>query len=166
MNIRALKPLSLLILPAFLLLGATAKAQSVTLEWDPNSESDLAGYKVYYGTASRTYGSPIVLGKVTTYTVTGLTPGTTYYFAVTAYNTAGLESGYSNEVFTTIPSTASKCDANTDGSVNALDVQVIVNVILGFRSPAAANDLNGDGRVDVVDLQILCNVILGIRSCP
>jgi len=157
---------SLALVCFFLLLGSRAWAQSVTLEWDANTESDLAGYKVYYGTASRTYGTPITLGKVTTYTVTGLTPGTTYYFAVTAYNTAGLESGYSNEVFATIPLSSSKCDANGDGSVNALDIQMLINVILGLRAPAAENDLNGDGRVDALDLQILGNVILGIRSCP
>lgn len=144
--------------------AAEAVAGEITLIWDPNSESDLAGYKVYFGTTSRTYGAPIILGKVTTYTVTGLTPGVTYYFAVTAYNTAGLESGYSNEVSATIPS--SKCDANSDGSVNVLDLQVLINVILSIRVPAAGNDLNSDGRVDVLDLQILCNVILGTRSCP
>ncbi len=148
------------------LFGSHAWAQSVTLEWDPNTEPDLAGYKVYYGTAPRTYGTPITLGKVTTYTVTGLTPGTTYYFAVTAYNTAGLESGFSNEVFATIPLSSSRCDANADGSVNALDLQVLINVILGLRAPAAENDLNRDGRVDALDLQILGNVILGTRSCP
>jgi hypothetical protein len=159
-------PLSPLLILASLWLAAPARAQSVTLEWDANTESDLAGYKVYFGTASRTYGAPITLGKVTTYTVTGLTPGTTYYFAVTAYNTAGLESGYSNEVSATIPSQTSKCDANGDGTINAVDLQVLINVILGTRTPAAGNDLNGDGSVDVLDLQILCNVILGTRSCP
>lgn len=166
MKVHRSRYLSPLFLVASLWCAAPAWAQSVTLEWDANTETDLAGYKVYFGTASRTYGTPITLGKVTTYTVTGLTPGVTYYFAVTAYNTAGLESGFSNEVSATIPSSSSKCDANADGSVNVLDLQVLINVILGIRTPAAGNDLNSDGRVDVLDLQILCNVILGTRSCP
>jgi hypothetical protein len=135
------------------------------LIWDANTETDLAGYKVYYGTTTRTYGAPIPLGKVTTYTFTGLPPGT-YYFAVTAVNNATLESGYSNEVSTTIAPTTSKCDSNNDGSVNVLDLQILVNVILGVQGPAANNDLNADGRVDVLDLQILANVILGVRTCP
>ncbi len=84
-----------------IMTGSLVLAADVKLAWDPNSETDLAGYKVYYGTASRVYGPSIPLGKVTTYTVAGLTPGT-YYFAVTAFNSSGLESGYSNEVFTTI----------------------------------------------------------------
>src|SRR5205085_7771374 len=70
----------------------------VTLAWDPNTESDLAGYKVYIGTASGVYTTTIDVGNVTTYTVTGLAPGATYYFVVTAYDTGGLESGFSNEV--------------------------------------------------------------------
>lgn len=47
-----------------------------------------------------------------------------------------------------------------------LDLQVLIDVILGIRTAAAGNDLNSDGRVDVLDLQILCNVILATRSCP
>jgi hypothetical protein len=76
---------------------------TVTLMWDPNPEGDLAGYKLYQGVASGVYTEPpTVLQKVTTYTVTGLAPGT-YFYVLTAYNTAGDESGYSNEVSTSIP---------------------------------------------------------------
>ena len=70
----------------------------ITLAWDPNTEPDLAGYKVYYGTASRGYGSPIIVGKVTTHTLTGLTQGQNYFYSVTACDTSGRESEYSNEV--------------------------------------------------------------------
>ena len=78
-------------------------AADVNLAWDANTETNLAGYKLYMGTASRTYGTPVTLGKVTTYTKTGLALGT-YYFAVTAFNTNATnnESGYSNEVTTVI----------------------------------------------------------------
>lgn len=81
-----------------LILFQPALAAPIKLAWDPNTEPDLAGYKVYYGAASRVYGSSINVGNVTTYTVTGLIPGKTYFFAVTAYNTSNLESNYSNEV--------------------------------------------------------------------
>ena len=138
-------------------------AADVTLQWDPNSESDLAGYKIYFGTASGVYGTPITIGTQTSVTVTGLAPGT-YFFAVTAFTTAGLESGFSNEVSKTIPATTSRCDLNSDGLVNVLDLQRMINAVLGIQPPAG--DLNLDSRVDVLDLQILGNVILGIRSCP
>jgi hypothetical protein len=59
--------------------------------------TDLAGYKIYYGTTSGTYTTSIDVGNVTNYTLTGLTPGLTYYIAVTAYDKARDESGYSNE---------------------------------------------------------------------
>jgi hypothetical protein len=69
-----------------------------TLEWDPNNEPDLAGYKLYYGLASGSYETTIDVGNQTTYTITDLDVGEIYYIAATAYNTSGLESGYSNEV--------------------------------------------------------------------
>jgi hypothetical protein len=81
---------------SFLGYGAAALAGDAILTWDPNIEPELAGYKVYYGAASGSYGAPIVIGNQTTYTITGLGTGT-YYFAVTAYDTSGNESGYSNQ---------------------------------------------------------------------
>jgi subtilase family serine protease len=105
------------ILLLFSLSSSTiAVADDATLSWNPNSETDLAGYKVYYGTASRLYGPPIPVGNQTTYTVTGLCGGT-YYFSVTAYNTSGSESGYSNEVsktFTTACSTTTTTKPRPD----------------------------------------------------
>jgi hypothetical protein len=77
--------------------GSQVLAGEATLSWDPNAEPTLAGYKIYYGTTSGTYGAPLNAGNATTFTVTGLGPGT-YYFALTAYDTSGIESGFSNEV--------------------------------------------------------------------
>ena len=73
-------------------------AGSVRLAWDANTETDLAGYIMYYGVASRTYTNAIDVGNVTTGAISNLVDGTMYYFAVTAYNTSGLESDFSNEV--------------------------------------------------------------------
>ena len=63
-----------------------AFAAQVTLAWDPNTEADLAGYKIHYGNTSGSYSVHIDVNNVTTYAVTGLTAGQTYYFAATAYN--------------------------------------------------------------------------------
>ena len=75
-----------------------------TLTWNANTESDLAGYKIYTGTAPRTYGPPIDVGKTATpnspfYKLgdLGLADGN-YFMAVTAYDTTGNESGFSAEV--------------------------------------------------------------------
>lgn len=85
--------------------SATAAQHSVTLGWSPSASSGVSAYHLYYGTASRTYTSMLSLGTVTNATVTNLTLGVTYYFAVTAYDVAtGLESAYSNEAVYTIGS--------------------------------------------------------------
>jgi hypothetical protein len=96
------------LLMAFMLFATSidlpADPADVTLAWDPNVAPGLAGYNVYYGTASRAYSERIsVSSTATSATVTNLQAGQTYYFAVTAINFAGLESGYSAEVFYTTP---------------------------------------------------------------
>ena len=75
-----------------------ATANSVTLQWAANSESDLAGYRVYQGTTAGVYGQYIDVGKVTTHTISSLQNGQTYYFSLTAYDLSGNESAPSSEV--------------------------------------------------------------------
>ncbi|MBI5665475.1 MAG: choice-of-anchor D domain-containing protein [Nitrospirae bacterium] len=85
-------------------------AASVVLSWVPPSANndqtplnDLAGYNVYFGTASGNYSEKVDVGNVLTYQVNNLSTGVTYYFTTTAYDTSGNESGYSNEVIKTFP---------------------------------------------------------------
>lgn len=79
--------------------GPETGATPVLLSWDANTEPDLDGYRLYYGVAPGTYQNVLDVGNVTTATVTSLQPGTRYFFAVTAYDVSGNESGFSNEVF-------------------------------------------------------------------
>jgi hypothetical protein len=73
-------------------------AGTISLAWNPVSGTNIAGYRVYYGSSSRTYTRSLDVGKVTSATVTGLADCSTWYLAVKAYNTAGIESAaYSNE---------------------------------------------------------------------
>jgi len=81
-----------------ILTPSAVHAAEVNLAWDPNTEPDLAGYKVYYGLGSRNYDHVMELGNTTSCVVTGLEQGRTYYFAATAVNTANIESDFSNEV--------------------------------------------------------------------
>lgn len=67
------------------------------LIWDANTEVDLAGYKVYIGASSRDYGSSVTLGIVTEYSLAEVIAGK-WYIAVTAFDSAGNESDFSNEV--------------------------------------------------------------------
>jgi len=104
----------ILIATALLLLFfAPADAAHLDLAWDANTEPDLAGYRVYYGTASREYVDSADVGNTTTYLLDGLLEGVTYYIAVTAYVVYGNESDFSNEVSSDIagdamPSTAGR----------------------------------------------------------
>src|SRR5260370_19478531 len=77
-------------------LAGRAQAQSVTLAWD--AELNVAGYRLYSGTPSRVYTKVIDVGNTTSALVSNLVVGQTYFFAVTAYNTAGVESAPSNEI--------------------------------------------------------------------
>lgn len=86
--------------------GATAG--TATLAWnaplsneDGTVLKDLAGYRVHYGTSPGTYTMTVEVGKVTSCSIGSLLPGT-YYMTVTAYNAAGTESTYSNEVLKTV----------------------------------------------------------------
>jgi len=97
-------------------------AANVTFSWTPpttNSDgtplTDLAGYRVYSGVSSRNYTQNTDVGNVTSYTVTNLSGGTTYYFAVTAYDTSGNQSTFSNELTATITAITYYCDKDHDG---------------------------------------------------
>lgn len=82
--------------------GSGNADQTATLQWNAVDDPQVKGYRVYFGTASRTYGQTfgagLDVGMTTTYIVTGLQSGLTYYFAVTSYGDIGKESDYSNEV--------------------------------------------------------------------
>jgi len=121
------------------LIASNAMAAQATLAWDPNTESDLAGYRVHYGTASGSYTVHTDVHNVTTYTVTGLTAGQTYYFAATAYDASGNESGYSNPVSYAVPAVngAPSAPAVPTGPASAL-----VNSSASFST--SATDPNGD----------------------
>lgn len=81
----------------FLIQVTSGWSETAQMSWNPNSEQNLSGYKIYYGMASRSYDQSMDVGPIVDYNVTGLLPGVIYYFSVTAYNSAGSESGYSNE---------------------------------------------------------------------
>lgn len=92
--------------------GATAPAgQSVTLVWNANTDPNVTGCNVYYGTSSGNYTNMINAGNVTNTTVSGLVVGVTYYFAATTYDSAGDQSGYSTEATYTVPTTVTTTPA-------------------------------------------------------
>lgn len=85
------------------LLSPAAMAASVSLAWDAVPQPNVAGYMLYSGPAAGNYTTKVDVGGNTTSTVSNLTEGATLHFAVTAYDAARSESGYSNDVATTVP---------------------------------------------------------------
>jgi hypothetical protein len=98
-----------------LCFASPAYGIDINLRWDPNVEPDLSGYRIYYKTGSpgppyNGWGalegdSPIAIdayqvlvGNACEFTISDLEDDLVYYFVVTAYDTEGNESDYSNEV--------------------------------------------------------------------
>jgi hypothetical protein len=77
-------------------------AETATLAWDENKETDLAGYIVYHGAASGDYSFSMDVGNTTQYAIQNLDQGVTYYIAVSAYDEDGNESDLSEELVYTV----------------------------------------------------------------
>ncbi|AWR85636.1 Ig-like domain-containing protein [Meiothermus taiwanensis] len=76
--------------------------RQVVLNWNANTEPDLEGYTVYWGSASGALTNVENAPRsATSKTITGLTNGTTYFFVLEALNTGGLKSAKTNEVAAT-----------------------------------------------------------------
>lgn len=69
-----------------------AAGASANLSWKPNAESDLAGYRVYYGTPPGRFDQGVEVGKEPRVRIDNLSPGRRYGFQVTSYNELGVES--------------------------------------------------------------------------
>ncbi len=65
---------------------------SVRVAWDPNPESNIQGYRIYYGRSAGGVTNVLDVGNQTTGAITNLAYSTPHFFYVTAYNTFGLES--------------------------------------------------------------------------
>jgi hypothetical protein len=105
--------LHLLIYMVTLIALPALATESVPLLWNPNVDSNVAGYKIYYGGVSQVYTNSVDVGNVTNATISGLTENTTYYFAAKTYDASGDESGFSDET------SANTTNSPTDNSTTA-----------------------------------------------
>lgn len=114
-------------LVAVTMSAALAHAGQAALTWkapttyeDGTAATQIGGYKVRYGTSPGNYTQSLDVGNVTSHTVTGLTDGVPYYFAVMAYDAAGTESSLSNEMTKASAATYSiTATAGAGGSITA-----------------------------------------------
>jgi hypothetical protein len=146
-------------LVSFLLLAAMIASSplasygaDVVLSWDQNPEEELAGYNVYYGTSSRTYFDNVFKlpkeslveadGRVSYEFSEPLMPNMTYYFAITAYDSSGYETDFSNEVQFPWP------EGGIDTSVIINNNDIVTysrNVILTLSATYNDKELGVDG---------------------
>ena len=80
--------------PVFLAPGGA----NSTFGWSASTNTNVAGYRLYYGTRSRIYSSMADAGNALQITVANLTNGVTYFLAVTAYTRSNVESDFSGEL--------------------------------------------------------------------
>ena len=92
----ALAFISALVLPAAV-YAAGEVAPAVSLAWNANPEPDIAGYKVHFGSQSGVYSNVLDVRGSTSIALPQMLMGSTYYLAVSAYNTAGQEGPRSSE---------------------------------------------------------------------
>lgn len=90
----------LLLLWAFFFTAIAPHSYGTTITWNPNTEKDLRGYKIYCGTSSRRYTTTLDAGNITSYAFNKLFmyEHIPYFIALTAYDTSGNESPYSLEI--------------------------------------------------------------------
>jgi hypothetical protein len=109
---------------AALALSSPVEAASLTLEWDPPDDPEVVGYIVSYGSTPGDYGTQLNVGLVSRVQVSGLAERSSYCFAVRAYNSLGILSGFSNSVCgtttgTTEPGSTSTLTVNRGGDLQA-----------------------------------------------
>ena len=119
---------SLLILLACLSLAfaaTPAQAAQVQLAWDAPLQANgtpipnLAGYKLYYGSQSGQYPSMVYQGPMTTYTMTNVSAGQPYYFAVKAYDSTNTESAPARSTSPGAPAPACRPDTGRPAAQTA-----------------------------------------------
>jgi hypothetical protein len=103
------------------LAATTVSLNQIDLSWSDNS-TDETGFKIERSTDGTTFAEVASVGaNVTTYSDTGLTESTTYYYRVRAHNTGG-DSDYSNTASTTTIPAAPTNLAATAASLNQIDL--------------------------------------------
>lgn len=119
---------------------------SIDLTWTSSTDNvGVAGYNVFRN------GTKVATRTVTNYSDTGLTPGVSYTYTVSASDAAGNTSPLSGAL--AVKTVLVPGDANNDGHVDYLDLSIMASTYQSTTDLRA--DFNGDGKVDFLDLSIL-----------
>ncbi len=145
-------------------LPVSAKAESldyssVKVSW--SAVNEVSGYEVYRSTSNNGLYTSIGTIDSTSYTDTGLTTGTIYYYKIRAYNTVGdhkVYGGYSSIVSAALGPQDSEYDFNSDGKVTINDMALMAKKY-NYKSYDSGwegkFDLNRDNIIDIFDLVLI-----------
>ena len=131
---------------------------------DPSPGPGVTGYRIYYGATSGNYTNSITVGNVTASTIPNLVSGARYFITTKAYNAAGVESPFSNEITYVVPGGEANLQitmANKqavlavtgksghtyeiEASANLASWNVVGTVTLGAGGTASFTDTNAPG---------------------
>lgn len=164
----------IIIFVTFLFIVLSVKdvfAVQVKIKFSPSPDARAVGHNIYYGTSS-SFSSKIDIGKATSFLISNLEEGTTYYFAATAYDRNKKESRFSDIVSYHIPGQSQRGDdgpSQPDNNAGASDfMEDFENYLYGSNPPdwldtAAGNSMIEDNRLFNV-FEIGNNMVLGTRS--
>jgi hypothetical protein len=146
---------------SFLVSGSAALGAQSKLQFTDAVLSDVQGRSVRLITED----GAVLIGTPSSSTTTSST--STSSTSSTRTSTTTTTSSTTRTTTTTTTSTTqpstNRCDLNSDGVVNVLDIQIAVNRYL-IQSGSA--DINCDGRTDVLDIQRLVAIYLQTATCP
>jgi len=122
--------------------SAAAATENVTIQWSANPEPDIVGYRLYYGTSSEDYQNTIEIRDSTSVTIPDLNQGNTYFFVMTAFNSASLESLPSEEL-------SFRLNAPPTVSLSGIVDGAVLRVPADITLRASASD--SDGAITLVE---------------
>jgi len=122
------------LLGCFTMQASPPLAAPVALAWKPSTNSTIAGYHIYYGTASRNYTNVVSAGNSSSATISNLLAGATYYFAATSYTATGLESDYSGEAAYAVPTNAMLHASIASDSNRSLTIVGLIGSVYQIQS--------------------------------
>ena len=147
-----------------LTMNVNAHASEIVLAWNSSNESNVAGYRVYYGSSVSNLNYRINVNDATSCVISGLEGGETYYFVATAFSDSGNESAFSNMVSKHIASEndggyVAPEDGTTDGFVQNLSLAEFM-----YSDDAFGDSSNGAYAQGLIDRGILKIELGGMDS--
>lgn len=151
---------ALLLYATATLLSSQVWAGNLTVSWAANKEPDLAGYKIYYSQTPGSYAQHVDVKLALKYVFSNLSEGQTYYFVVTAYDTANNESAYSIEVSAQVPITD-----KTSPTIVSVKTRTATQLEVKFSEPVTLSSSQKLGNYAITPALAITRAVLQADTC-